>query len=129
MEYAAEYEDRAAQVWKRRIHDLPEGEHHEEEAELYQKALCFLQPTQYTEAFGLTAIEALACGTPVILASKGSAPEIVQSGKTGFLCGPDLQSYIEAIRLVGKIDRKACRAGRRGAVRPQGDVPTVPGII
>ena len=125
IEHAQEYEDRAAHMSNVVILELPAKDHHKEKRALYQDALCFLQPTQYTEAFGLTAIEALACGTPVILASKGSAPEIVQPGKTGFLCGPDLQSYSRGHPAGGDARPGCLPAGRRGAVRPQGDVPEV----
>jgi glycosyltransferase involved in cell wall biosynthesis len=87
---------------------LPLCGHHEAKRELYRRAKVFVQPTRYVEAFGATAIEALACGTPVILWNKGSAPEIVKHGETGFLVD-SLEELGEAVRRVGELDPAACR--------------------
>jgi len=87
--------------------DLPLGfGHHEAKRELYQKAKCFIQLTQYCEAFGLTAIESLACGTPIILMNNGSAPEIV-NGENGFLVS-SVDEAVEAIRNVEDIKPENC---------------------
>lgn len=52
---------------------------------LYQKAKAFIFPVGWEEPFGLTIIEAMACGTPVIAYARGSIPEIIQDGETGFI--------------------------------------------
>ena len=62
-------------------------------------------------------IEALASGTPVIALGRAAAPEIVDHGRTGFLCA-DEDAMVAAVRDVGQIDRQACRtaAERRFSV-------------
>jgi glycosyltransferase involved in cell wall biosynthesis len=60
-------------------------------------------------AVALLMVEALACGTPVLVAPLGAAPEIVDDGVTGFLC-PDDDAFVAAIGRVSSIDRSACRA-------------------
>lgn len=74
----------------------------------YQKAKALLAPIQWEEPFGLTSIEAMACGTPVITISRGSMPEIIKNGKTGYVVD-SVGEMIEAVRKVNKIDRRACR--------------------
>jgi glycosyltransferase involved in cell wall biosynthesis len=73
-----------------------------------QGASALLFPIQWEEPFGLVMIEALACGTPIIALRRGSTPEVVQDGKTGFLCdGPD--DMAQAIERIPALDRAACR--------------------
>ena len=79
-----------------------------ERNELMSKALCFLHATMWSEPFGLSLIEAMGCGCPVIAFARGSIPEIIQNGKTGFVVD-DLEGMIEAIYEIGKIDRRYCR--------------------
>ena len=74
----------------------------------YQKAKALLAPIQWEEPFGLTSIEAMACGTPVIAIARGSMPEIIKDGKTGYLVD-SVGEMIEAVRKVNKLDRRACR--------------------
>ena len=62
----------------------------------------------FEEPFGLSVIEAMACGTPVIAYRKGSMPELIDDGFTGFLVDT-LDQAIAAIERVGEIDRAACR--------------------
>lgn len=70
-------------------------------------ALAFLNPIQWSEPFGLVMIEALATGTPVIGTKIGSAPEIVDHGRTGFLGKTgDLARFAGA---AAGLDRAACR--------------------
>ncbi|MEH1871000.1 glycosyltransferase family 4 protein [Nostoc sp.] len=65
---------------------------------------------RWIEAFGNVAIEALACGVPLIAYRRGGLTEIVQEGKTGFLVEPDsVQGLVEAIKHLDEIDRQACR--------------------
>jgi glycosyltransferase involved in cell wall biosynthesis len=77
--------------------------------ELLGGARALLLPIDWPEPFGLTFIEALACGTPVITRPCGSAPEIVRPGVTGLL-GTDVESLARAIGEVDRLDRRACRA-------------------
>jgi glycosyltransferase involved in cell wall biosynthesis len=63
----------------------------------------------FDEPFGLSVIEAMACGTPVIAYNRGSMPELIEHGVTGFLVD-DLAGAVDAIARVGEIDRTACRA-------------------
>lgn len=74
----------------------------------YQKAKALLTPVQWEEPFGLTTIEAMACGTPVISLHRGAAPEIIDSGKTGFVV-PSVSKMIEAVGKIDKISRVDCR--------------------
>ena len=54
-------------------------------------------------------MEALACGTPVIASNRGSMPELVDPGVTGFLVD-SVDAAVDAIGRIGEIDRAACRA-------------------
>jgi glycosyltransferase involved in cell wall biosynthesis len=76
--------------------------------ELLKNAKGLLNTIDWPEPFGLVMIEALACGTPVIVRGCGSAPEVITHGKTGFICESRMD-FIEAIRNIGRISRKACR--------------------
>jgi glycosyltransferase involved in cell wall biosynthesis len=62
----------------------------------------------FEEPFGLSVIEAMACGTPVIAYRRGSMPELIEHGVTGFLVDT-FEEAIDAIGRVGEIDRRACR--------------------
>ncbi len=86
---------------------------HEEKLRLLAGARALLNPIRWPEPFGLVMVEALACGTPVLTFPEGAAPEIVEDGKTGFLCH-DVADMAEAIGRVGSLDRSACRAAVEG---------------
>jgi glycosyltransferase involved in cell wall biosynthesis len=62
----------------------------------------------FEEPFGLSVIEAMACGTPVIAYRRGSMPELIVDGVTGFLVD-SFDQAVAAIDRVGEIDRAACR--------------------
>ncbi|MEB3215045.1 MAG: glycosyltransferase family 4 protein [Nostocales cyanobacterium 94392] len=65
---------------------------------------------RWVEAFGNVAIEALACGVPVISYSRGGPASIIQDGKTGFLVEPDsITGLIEATKRLDQINRQTCR--------------------
>jgi glycosyltransferase involved in cell wall biosynthesis len=83
---------------------------HEQKVELLADAMALVNPIRWPEPFGLVMIEALACGTPVLAFPEGAAPEIVEDGRSGFLCG-DVEALAEAVRRVaaGALDRRACR--------------------
>ena len=65
---------------------------------------------RWIEAFGNVAIEALACGVPVISYRRGGPTEIIRDGVTGWLVEPDnINQLVNAIQKIDKIDRLACR--------------------
>jgi UDP-glucose:tetrahydrobiopterin glucosyltransferase len=69
-----------------------------------------LMTPRWVEAFGNVAIEALACGVPVIAYRRGGTAEIVEDGKTGFLVEPDsVDGLVAAIERLDEIDRSICR--------------------
>jgi glycosyltransferase involved in cell wall biosynthesis len=89
---------------------LPQNsQHHVLKRELYRRARALLAPVQAHEPFGLTIIESLASGTPVIASRMGAFPEIINHGETGFLCSNKAQ-YLEAIDNVGDLPAGAARA-------------------
>jgi glycosyltransferase involved in cell wall biosynthesis len=71
-------------------------------------ALALLFPIDWEEPFGLVMIEAMACGTPVIAWRRGSVPEVVDEGVTGFIVD-DIDGAVRAAKRVGEIDRLVCR--------------------
>jgi len=84
------------------------------EADYYQKrklmseAYCLLAPITWDEPFGLFLAEAMACGLPVIVFNRGSAPEVVKHGETGFVVNT-LDEMANAVELVPRISRRRCR--------------------
>lgn len=76
--------------------------------ELLRNAAGFLHLNTYPEGFGLTLIEALACGTPVIGMNLGSISEVIENKKTGFVVNTPQQAE-EAIKKIDQISRKDCR--------------------
>ena len=74
---------------------------------LLAKAKALIFPTQWCEAFGIVTIEAFASGTPVITTHNGAMPEIVEHGKSGFLC-KDVDEMAEAIKKIGSINPLDC---------------------
>jgi glycosyltransferase involved in cell wall biosynthesis len=86
---------------------------HEEKIELLAGARGLLFPIRWNEPFGIVLLEALACATPVLAFAEGAAPEVVEDGRTGFLCRNE-DHMAEAIGRVGELDRAACRAAVEG---------------
>jgi glycosyltransferase involved in cell wall biosynthesis len=68
-----------------------------------------LHLVNFNEPFGLSVVEALASGTPVIASNRGSMPELIDHGVTGFLVDT-VDDAVVAIGRIGEIDRAACRA-------------------
>jgi glycosyltransferase involved in cell wall biosynthesis len=71
-------------------------------------AAALLMPILWDEPFGIVMAESLACGTPVIGLRRGSVPEVVDHGATGFVCD-NIRQLIASVARVGEIDRHACR--------------------
>ena len=71
-------------------------------------AAALLHLIAFDEPFGLSVVEAMACGTPVIAVNRGSMPELIKDGVTGFLVD-DVRGAIAAVARIGEIDRAACR--------------------
>jgi glycosyltransferase involved in cell wall biosynthesis len=76
--------------------------------ETLARARCLVVVPQWEEPFGLVAIEALASGTPVVALRRGALPEIVEHGRTGWLCD-HVDELPDAIRRASEIDPHACR--------------------
>ncbi|MFW9998713.1 MAG: glycosyltransferase family 4 protein [Candidatus Hodarchaeota archaeon] len=76
--------------------------------ELLGGAYALLNPINIPEAFGLSVVEAMACGTPVISFNKGSMAEVIVNGKTGFLVNSH-EEAINALKKIDLIDRSECR--------------------
>lgn len=75
-----------------------------------RRCRALLMTPRWVEAFGNVAIEALACGVPVISYQRGGPAEIIRDGETGFLVSPDsVEGLVKAINRIDEIDRRACR--------------------
>jgi len=72
-------------------------------------AYAYLFPIDWPEPFGLTMIEAMACGTPTIAFSCGSVPEILQDGVSGFIVNSEAAA-VEAVKRIPELSRASCRA-------------------
>lgn len=81
----------------------------EEKGSLLGGAYAFLHMVEYAEGFGIPLVEAMACGTPVIARNRGSIPEVVEHGRTGFVIN-ELKEAEEAVRKIPSISRRACRS-------------------
>lgn len=86
---------------------------HEHKLELLAGARALLFPIRWNEPFGMVMIEALACGTPVLAFPEGAAPEVVDNGRTGFLCHDESDMAV-ALGRLDEIDRADCRAAVEG---------------
>ncbi|MGH3848532.1 MAG: glycosyltransferase family 4 protein [Pseudonocardiaceae bacterium] len=86
---------------------------HEEKLRLLAGARCTLFPIRWNEPFGLVMIESMACGTPVLAFNEGAAPEVVDHGRTGYLCEDEVD-MAERIAGIDSISRASCRAAAEG---------------
>ncbi len=80
----------------------------DEKDEFLGNALALLAPVNWPEPFGISMIEAMACGTPVVGFSRGSVPEVVDDGESGFVVR-DVDEAVAAIGKIGRFSRKKCR--------------------
>ena len=79
-----------------------------EKSEFLSGAVVLLVPIDWPEPFGLVMIEAMACGTPVIAFNRGSVPEIIDDGVTGFVV-EDINGAIGAVDRLGHLSRERIR--------------------
>ena len=81
----------------------------ERRAEILGSAAVLLHPIDFAEPFGLSVVEAMACGTPVVAYQRGSMAEVIDVGVTGYLVH-DVASAVEAIGPATRLDRALVRA-------------------
>jgi glycosyltransferase involved in cell wall biosynthesis len=81
---------------------------HAEKNKLMREAYAYLLPMRWQEAFGLTMVESLASGTPVIAFNKGAVPELIDNGKTGYIVS-SVEQAVEAVKKIPEISRAECR--------------------
>ena len=93
---------RANDVWF--IGELDE----QHKPDFYAGAAATLFPSDWPEPFGLVMIESMAAGTPVIALRRGSVPEIIVDGVTGFICD-DIDQMVDAVDRLDEIDPDKCR--------------------
>ena len=82
-----------------------------EKRDLLADACALLFPVDWEEPFGLVMIEAMLSGTPVLAFDRGSVPEIVEDGVTGFVCRDvdEMAMRLREVTTDGRFDRAACR--------------------
>jgi len=76
--------------------------------EFLGNAYALLFPVDWPEPFGLVMIEAMACGTPIIAYDRGSVPEVMENGVTGFIVN-EIEEAVEAVGHVRDLSRARCR--------------------
>jgi glycosyltransferase involved in cell wall biosynthesis len=81
----------------------------QQKAAFLGNAFAYLFPIDWPEPFGLTMIEAMACGTPTIAFNRGSVPEVITNGVSGFVVDT-VEEAVNAVRQLAMFDRAACRA-------------------
>ncbi|TDJ44158.1 MAG: glycosyltransferase family 4 protein [Gammaproteobacteria bacterium] len=75
---------------------------------LLSRAAALLHLISFDEPFGLSMVESMACGTPVIAFNRGSIPEIIRHDETGYIVS-DIDQASEAVAAISAISRSACR--------------------
>ncbi len=76
-------------------------------------AYALLHPINFAEPFGLSVVESMLCGTPVVAFARGSMPELIEEGTSGFLVG-GIEEAARALERVDTLDRGACRRWAEG---------------
>ena len=115
----------ATEYFKRQVEPLIDGVRvlhfdnvvGDEKARLLARAYALLAPLQWDEPFGLSLVEAMASGTPVIAIGRGAAPELVTEGATGFLVN-DVDEMVRAVSQVAVLKPSACAAATRARFSP-----------
>lgn len=85
----------------------------EKRNQLLREAYALLHPINFAEPFGMSVAESMLCGTPVIAFNKGSMPELIRHGKTGFLV-ENVTEAAQLVPMVSKLDRAYCREWATG---------------
>jgi glycosyltransferase involved in cell wall biosynthesis len=80
----------------------------EKRQEIMGGALALLHLIHFDEPFGLSVVESMACGTPVIAYDRGSMPELIQNDRSGFIVD-DLDAAVQAVGKINNLDRRVCR--------------------
>jgi glycosyltransferase involved in cell wall biosynthesis len=81
----------------------------EQKNKLLGDALAFLMPIQWNEPFGIVMAESMACGTPVLGFPRGSVPEVVEDGVTGFKC-KDVDDMARRVNDIASLNRAQVKA-------------------
>jgi glycosyltransferase involved in cell wall biosynthesis len=84
----------------------------DQRATILGTSAALLHPIAFDEPFGLSVVESMACGTPVVAYPRGSMPEVIDEGMTGFLVR-DAEQAADAIKRITTIDRAGCRTRAR----------------
>ncbi len=104
--------------WTQRIKPMVDGNpmvefvgeiDEKQKAQFLGEAAALLFPIDWPEPFGMVMIESMSCGTPVIAFRRGSAPEIIDDARSGFLV-ESVDEAVAAAQRVGDLDRRAVRA-------------------
>lgn len=102
------FNEKVAPLLKHPLVDYIGEVNEEQKRSLLQKSRALLFPVDWPEPFGLVMIEAMACGVPVIAFRRGSVPEIIDDGVTGFIVS-NVDEAVTAVNALDKIDRDGCR--------------------
>lgn len=116
LKIAAKVDAVDAEYFKKEIEPLIDGKQIEFIGEIgpdiksgfLSNAYALLAPIQWREPFGLFMIEAMACGTPVVVTDMGSAREVISDGETGFVASNNINEFVDAIKRVKQINRNKC---------------------
>jgi len=81
----------------------------EQRAQVLGSAHALLHPIAFDEPFGLSVVESMACGTPVVAYQRGSMAEVIDKGQTGFLVD-NVSEAVAAVADIANLDRAICRA-------------------
>ena len=116
LKIAAKVDPADRRYFKRKIEPLLNDPHIEWLEEISDKdkdeflgnAYALLFPIDWPEPFGLVMIEAMACGTPIIAYDRGSVPEVMENGVTGFIVS-EIKQAVEAVGRVRDLSRARCR--------------------
>ena len=117
LRIAAKIPRQQSRYFKEQIEPLLDGDQIEFVGEVNERqkqdflgnAIAVLFPIDWPEPFGLVMIEAMACGTPIIAWRRGSVPEIIEDGVTGFIVENEDEA-IDAIERIPDLDRRRVRA-------------------